>query len=185
MYCDNCGKQVLDGAKFCDGCGAKTGSLDAQVAATAQASPYSVPPNPLPFSTLPPSQPGYTPPPTPQPSYNSSPAPQPGYNTPPAPQPVYSNPQQYPGSVYQPYSVQSQTDTEPLSTGQYIVMFLLLSIPIVNIILIFLWGFGKNVNPNKKSFARAVLIMFIVFLILWFIAGAAISSIIMKLSRGM
>lgn len=30
MFCDNCGRQLNDGAKFCDSCGARVGGADAQ-----------------------------------------------------------------------------------------------------------------------------------------------------------
>ncbi len=55
---------------------------------------------------------------------------------------------------------------EPLSTGDYIVMFLLFSLPFINLILAFTWGFGGNVNPNRKNFAKAWLVMLLVFLVL-------------------
>ncbi len=48
---------------------------------------------------------------------------------------------------------------EPPGVGQYIGMFLLMCVPFLNIIVLFVWGFGSSVNPNKKNFARAALIM--------------------------
>lgn len=50
------------------------------------------------------------------------------------------------------------SNPEPLSMGQYLGMMLLMLIPIVNIILLFVWGFG-DYNVNRKNFARAQLIM--------------------------
>lgn len=70
-------------------------------------------------------------------------------------------------------------DTCPLSLGQYLVMMLLLVIPLVNIILLFVWSFG-NYNINKKNYARASLIMFAIAIVLWFILGAALTGIIMN-----
>ncbi|NLZ27351.1 MAG: hypothetical protein GX887_00120, partial [Firmicutes bacterium] len=48
---------------------------------------------------------------------------------------------------------------EPLGVGQYIGMFLLMCVPLLNIIMLFVWSFGSPVNPNRKNFARASLIM--------------------------
>ena len=48
-------------------------------------------------------------------------------------------------------------EKEPLTMGQYLLIFLLLSIPLLNIVLLFLWSFGRNVNINKRNFARASL----------------------------
>ena len=116
MFCKNCGKNLSDGAKFCNGCGAKTEA--AQVAAnTAPQPPAYMPPAqaaPVPQTYAPPHS--YAPPPAPA-SYS----PQPG--------------------------------REPLRVIQYIGMFLLMSIPLVGIILLFVWSFGGSVNLNKKNFA--------------------------------
>jgi hypothetical protein len=57
--------------------------------------------------------------------------------------------------------------SEPLSVGQYIGMFLLMSIPIVNLIMPLVWAFGGSVNTNKKNFARAFLILCVATLVLW------------------
>lgn len=83
------------------------------------------------------------------------------------PQPVYQQTQQF-------------VDNSPMSVGQYIVMYLLMCIPLANIILLFVWGFGSNVNTNKKNWARAMLIMaaigiavYIILLILIFVVFAA------------
>lgn len=49
----------------------------------------------------------------------------------------------------------------PLSVAQYIGLFLLLCIPISNLILLFVWSFGARINQNKKNFARASLILMV------------------------
>lgn len=54
----------------------------------------------------------------------------------------------------------------PLSVGQYIGMFLLMAIPIVNLVLVLVWAFGGSVNRNKKNYARAVLIVMLISIVL-------------------
>ena len=68
--------------------------------------------------------------------------------------------------------------TDPLSVGQYLGMFISLCIPIINIILLFVWGFGSGVNLNKKNYARAVLIIFAIMIGLWIICGSIIMGIL-------
>jgi hypothetical protein len=46
----------------------------------------------------------------------------------------------------------------PLSTGEFMLITLLLCIPLVNIILLFIWAFSNNVNINKRNYSRAALI---------------------------
>lgn len=79
------------------------------------------------------------------------------YQTPPAP---YQNPMAY-------------EDTSPLSIGNYIIMMLISVIPIVNLVMLFVWGFG-NSNRNKKNYARAQLIMMAIGVVLSIIFGASI-----------
>lgn len=72
-------------------------------------------------------------------------------------------------------------DTTPLGIGSYIAMMLLQAVPVVGIILMFVWGFGSNVNVNKKNFARASLILLgisiVLTLITMAIMGKTFSSI--------
>lgn len=77
-----------------------------------------------------------------------------------------------------------QSGVEPLSVGQYIGMFLLMCVPILNIILLFMWGFGSSANLNKKNFARAALIISAIMLIFWIIAGSIIGSLFNSIMGG-
>lgn len=53
MYCQNCGKKLNDGAKFCDGCGTKTGTAPAEAApATKHATSSSIAPRKTPTGGL-------------------------------------------------------------------------------------------------------------------------------------
>lgn len=95
--------------------------------------------------------------------------------------------QSYQSFGQQPYNQQQYpnfrpVDNSPLSMGQYLVMMLLMAIPLVNIILLFVWGFGEY-NVNKKNFARAQLIMVaigfvlsILMMILIFAIGASMAD---------
>lgn len=69
------------------------------------------------------------------------------------------------GQGQQPYQNFMPVDNSPLSMGQYLVMMLLMFIPLVNIILLFVWGFG-DYNVNKKNFARAQLIIMAISIVL-------------------
>lgn len=73
---------------------------------------------------------------------------------------------------------------EALGVGDYIKMFLLMVIPLLNIILLFLWSFGAGGNPNRRNFGRAALIMIAVALILWFIAGGLILEALEEILDG-
>lgn len=42
---------------------------------------------------------------------------------------------------------------------EWLVTFILLSIPFLNIVMLFVWAFSKDINPNKANFAKASLIL--------------------------
>lgn len=56
--------------------------------------------------------------------------------------------------------------TKPLKARNFIVMILVGAIPVINIIFYLIWAFKPGVNLNKKSFARAILILFLAEILL-------------------
>lgn len=58
------------------------------------------------------------------------------------------------------------TENKPLSVGDWIITFILLAIPLVNIIAVFVWALSASTHPSKKSYAQALIIVFIVMMAL-------------------
>ncbi|HOV69487.1 MAG TPA: hypothetical protein PLZ84_04100 [Clostridia bacterium] len=87
----------------------------------------------------------------------------------------YAAPQPQP-SYAPPYN--SAELTRPLRIGEYLLIMIVSAIPIVGIIMLFVWGFGSNVNENKKNYCKASLIMIAIGLVLSFIFSALIISMI-------
>lgn len=56
-----------------------------------------------------------------------------------------------------------------MSVGQWLLTLILLAIPLVNIILLFVWAFGGD-NP-KKNFSRATLLLWVILMGLGMILG--------------
>ena len=117
-----------------------------------------------------------------QPAYTAAEEPAPARSAPP---PAYAPPVQTAYASQQPPAYSQKPDSDPLRVGQYIGMLLLMCIPLLNIILLFVWSFGGSVNLNKKNFAKASLILGAIGLILSIVFGAALSSIIGELLDGM
>jgi len=68
-----------------------------------------------------------------------------------------------------------------LSIKDWIITFIIAAIPIVNIIMLFVWGFGDSTNPNKANWAKASLILMaavavLYLLIMLIFAGAMFSG---------
>jgi heme/copper-type cytochrome/quinol oxidase subunit 2 len=78
-------------------------------------------------------------------------------------------------------NVQIVNSCAPITVGQWIITFILLAIPVVNIVLLFIWVFDSDTNPSKKSFAKAshiiMAVLFVVSIIsaiLLFVVGVSI-----------
>lgn len=68
-------------------------------------------------------------------------------------------------------------DTAPLSIGSYLIMMIVAAIPIVGLVMLFVWGFG-NQNVNRKNYARAILILVAASVVLSIIFSASIMAIV-------
>ncbi len=85
---------------------------------------------------------------------------------------------------YQNYEQKLNMETkpqyeEPVSVKEWIITMLLLMIPIVNLVLMFVWAFSSEEKKSKSNYFKASLIIAAVLLALYFlvfivIIGAAI-----------
>lgn len=62
-------------------------------------------------------------------------------------------------SAYRNYE---ESIREPLSVGQWVLTILIAGIPIVGLVMIFVWAFSGNTNINKANWAKATLIWIVV-----------------------
>ncbi len=62
-----------------------------------------------------------------------------------------------------------QQDVETvMSVGQWLITAIVMSIPCVNIVMLFVWGFGDG-NQNRANYCKASLILWIIGLLLSFL----------------
>jgi hypothetical protein len=69
---------------------------------------------------------------------------------------------------------------DTLTVGDWMIVLLLISIPIVNIIMLFVWALSSDTNETKSNFAKATLMWFVVIIILWVLFFASLASIFYK-----
>ena len=94
--------------------------------------------------------------------------------------------QQYNQPPYQPpYYQQYDSTTEVMSVGQYIGMFILSSIPVVNIICWIVWLCSTNTNKNKKNYIIAniviwaiMIVISVIFVVLVSVLGISAASML-------
>lgn len=61
----------------------------------------------------------------------------------------------------------SETVAPIVSLGKWIGTMLLLMIPLVNIILMIVWAVSKSENPNRRNWAQAILILWVVLIVIY------------------
>lgn len=58
------------------------------------------------------------------------------------------------------------TVRQDVSVGEWIVTFIITAIPLVGLIMLFVWAFGDGTNPSKQNWARAYLILALIMIVL-------------------
>ncbi len=53
-------------------------------------------------------------------------------------------------------------EREPVSIGNWLLTYLITAIPLVNIIMLFVWAFSSTTHPSKANWAKASLLMFVI-----------------------
>ena len=53
-----------------------------------------------------------------------------------------------------------------VSVKEWLITNLILMIPMVNLVMMLVWAFGSNTNPNKANYFKAALILFVIYLVL-------------------
>lgn len=89
------------------------------------------------------------------------------------------------GQIIQDYG----PEMEPvMGIGKWLITLLVMSIPCVNIIMLFVWGFGSE-NQTRANFCRAYLILMVIGIVLmilfYVIFGAALAASMASMSTGM
>lgn len=71
------------------------------------------------------------------------------------------------------YVHSAEGDNKPLSMWDFTLMELVARIPLVNLVLFFVWGFSKDTNENRKNWSRSRLIWAAIGLVLSVLGIAA------------
>ena len=68
--------------------------------------------------------------------------------------------------------VNNNQQYQPMTVGEWILTFILMSIPLVGIIMMFVWAFSSSTHPSKQAFSKAYLILATIWMVLvFFLAG--------------
>ena len=78
------------------------------------------------------------------------------------------------------------TNYRPMTMGDWLVTLIIQMIPLVGLIMLFVWAFGDGTHPSKKTWAQASLIMMLIGIVLAIIfIGVIISMFGSLINSGM
>ncbi|MBN2851312.1 MAG: zinc-ribbon domain-containing protein [Clostridia bacterium] len=143
MQCNKCGKELEENSKFCDSCGEKVTLEKTEVVEET----VTEIPEPESVDEV-----------TPEPVKKETVVPEPVKKEEPVVQ------EAKPKVVVEPKKNKDVSLTKPIGIFGFIWLFILMAIPLVNVVMVIIWAFSKNVNTNKKNYAWAVIIIFLLML---------------------
>lgn len=84
------------------------------------------------------------------------------------------------GDYQQPPQYQQPRETNPVTLGDWVVALIITAIPLVNVVMLFVWGFSDNTKASKANWAKAMLIFMgigiVLYLIIFIAIGAAVGT---------
>lgn len=63
--------------------------------------------------------------------------------------------------------------TGVVSIGEWLVTMLIAAIPLVNVVMLFVWAFGSNTKVSKANWAKATLIFLVIAFVFYFVVIVA------------
>ena len=56
-----------------------------------------------------------------------------------------------------------------VSVKEWLITNLIMMIPLVNIVMMLVWAFNSNTNPNKANYFKAALILFAIVMVIYLV----------------
>ena len=56
-----------------------------------------------------------------------------------------------------------------VSVKEWLITNLIMMIPLVNIVMMLVWAFSSNTNPNKANYFKATLILFAIVMVIYLV----------------
>jgi hypothetical protein len=71
----------------------------------------------------------------------------------------------------------------PVSVGDWMLTMLICIIPLVNIVMLFVWAFSAETNTSKANWAKASLIWMAIGIVIGIFVFGAIFAVLMRIVR--
>lgn len=76
-----------------------------------------------------------------------------------------------------------ETQSEVMSVKDWLFTLFIGIIPFVNLIMLLVWAFSNNGNPNRQSYAKASLLFMVILIALFFFFFSTILGILASFAR--
>jgi hypothetical protein len=74
---------------------------------------------------------------------------------------------------------------KPMTLGDWLITFIIQAIPLIGLIMLFVWAFGDGTHPSKKTWAQALLIFALIGIVLVIIFFILFWTILASMFSGM
>ncbi len=71
-------------------------------------------------------------------------------------------------------------NSQIVTLGDWIVTYLIMSIPLVGFIMLFVWAFGSNTPASKANWAKAALILMLISIIIYIVIFVAFGAVLFE-----
>ena len=61
-----------------------------------------------------------------------------------------------------------------VSVKEWLITNLIMMIPLVNIVMMLVWAFSSNTNPNKANYFKAALILFAIVMVIYLVLAVVL-----------
>lgn len=75
--------------------------------------------------------------------------------------------------------MENSENPQIVKTSEWLITYLIATIPLVGFVMLFVWAFGSSTNPSKSNWAKASLIWIAIITVIYFIFGAALVASMM------
>lgn len=94
-----------------------------------------------------------------------------------APAPNQGQPQNQYQPPYQP-NYNATKNISVVSIGDWIITLILMALPLVSLIMLFVWAFGNGTSESKANWAKATLIFYLIGIILVIVFWGSIAALV-------
>ena len=76
------------------------------------------------------------------------------------------------------YNAPAQSPT--VSVGDWLVTYIISFVPVIGFIMLFVWAFSSSTPPSKANWAKAALVVMVIFMVLGGLFASSLMALLMS-----